>query len=143
MNCRNCGKEVVAGAEICVSCGFRPLKGTSYCQQCGSPTQAGQEMCVKCGFRLVTQAAAGKVDVPLFLFALFFGGFGVHHFLLKNKTRGSAYLATTLASYMVMFFGAAANVGPVVILGGIGLIVLAILIIIDWTKILTGKLHRT
>lgn len=49
MYCRVCGNEVHPNAEICVSCGCRPVAGDTYCQECGTETRPGQEYCVECG----------------------------------------------------------------------------------------------
>lgn len=50
--CRNCGKELLPQAAICIGCGVAPPKGGSYCQNCGSPVVPLAEVCVKCGVRL-------------------------------------------------------------------------------------------
>src|SRR2546426_4174285 len=50
--CRNCGNPVREGAEICPSCGTRPLFARAHCQSCGGSTAPTQEVCVKCGMRL-------------------------------------------------------------------------------------------
>lgn len=49
MYCRLCGNEVHPNAEICVSCGCRPLAGDTYCQECGTETRPDQEYCIECG----------------------------------------------------------------------------------------------
>lgn len=52
MYCRVCGSEVHPNAEICVSCGCRPLAGDTYCQECGTETRQKQEYCIECGTNL-------------------------------------------------------------------------------------------
>lgn len=52
MFCRNCGKEVVQQAVVCVSCGVAPSGGKKYCQNCGAETNIAAEICTKCGVRL-------------------------------------------------------------------------------------------
>lgn len=52
MYCRNCAAEVNEKAEVCVSCGVRPLNENKYCQECGAETTEKQELCTKCGCRL-------------------------------------------------------------------------------------------
>ncbi len=54
MFCRVCGNSLNDKAEICVSCGCKPLNGKEYCQECGEKTTEKQEMCVKCGCKLRT-----------------------------------------------------------------------------------------
>ena len=54
MFCRVCGNSLNDKAEICVSCGCKPLNGKEYCQECGEKTTEKQEMCIKCGCKLRT-----------------------------------------------------------------------------------------
>ncbi len=61
MYCRNCGNEVSENAEICLSCGVRPLLEKNFCQNCGKETQSNQELCVKCGVLLKSQATDGFI----------------------------------------------------------------------------------
>jgi len=60
MYCRNCGSAVNEKAEVCMSCGVRPLNGTKYCQECGAETTEKQEICTQCGCRL--KAMGVKID---------------------------------------------------------------------------------
>lgn len=52
MFCRECGNEIPANAEYCISCGFRPMKSNHYCNWCGTQTRPNQELCVSCGHML-------------------------------------------------------------------------------------------
>ncbi len=54
MFCRNCGKEVADKAEICVSCGVKPLNGDKYCQNCSAEVNPNAEICIKCGLIIKT-----------------------------------------------------------------------------------------
>lgn len=65
MHCRNCGKEVLEKAEICPSCGVRPLAEKIYCQECGAETKPNQEICVKCGMRLKTLQLVTEMGTPI------------------------------------------------------------------------------
>jgi uncharacterized RDD family membrane protein YckC len=56
MYCRECGNQVNSKAEICTSCGVRPLNSNKHCQSCGSETKPQQEMCVQCN-TLLTHSA--------------------------------------------------------------------------------------
>jgi len=49
MFCRNCGKELIGGHEICPQCGARPMRGNSFCSNCGAPTTPLTKICPKCG----------------------------------------------------------------------------------------------
>jgi uncharacterized RDD family membrane protein YckC len=57
MYCRECGNQVNPKAEICTSCGVRPLNSNKHCQGCGSGTTPQQEMCVQC-HTLLTRSAS-------------------------------------------------------------------------------------
>ncbi|MBM7649906.1 putative membrane protein YvbJ [Bacillus ectoiniformans] len=59
MYCRECGNSVNDRAEVCSSCGVRPLNGQNFCQSCGTETKAAQELCTKCGERLKNLKGAG------------------------------------------------------------------------------------
>ncbi|WP_353893490.1 zinc ribbon domain-containing protein [Proteinivorax hydrogeniformans] len=59
MFCRNCASELSEKAEVCMSCGLRPLSESKYCQECGAETSEKQEICVKCGCRVHKAAATG------------------------------------------------------------------------------------
>ena len=56
MYCRNCGEKLNENAEVCMSCGVRPLNEKMYCQECGAETSEKQEICVECGCRLEYEA---------------------------------------------------------------------------------------
>jgi TM2 domain-containing membrane protein YozV/RNA polymerase subunit RPABC4/transcription elongation factor Spt4 len=59
MHCRSCGADVNAKAEVCTSCGVRPLNDTKFCQECGASTHDEQEICTSCGCRLIRQSRSG------------------------------------------------------------------------------------
>ena len=63
--CRTCGNAVAPTAEICTTCGTRPLLGRAFCQGCGVGTRAEQELCLACGVRLKTLLAADTRGVPI------------------------------------------------------------------------------
>jgi hypothetical protein len=49
-----------------MSCGVKPLSGTSFCPNCGAQTTAMTEMCTKCGARVVGKApTTGGSWMPL------------------------------------------------------------------------------
>ncbi|WP_350343907.1 hypothetical protein PRVXT_000269 [Proteinivorax tanatarense] len=52
MFCRNCASQLNDKAEVCMSCGLKPLNENKYCQECGAETSDKQEICIKCGCRL-------------------------------------------------------------------------------------------
>lgn len=65
MHCRNCGKEVIEKADICVNCGVRPLAEKNFCQECGADTKTNQELCIKCGVMLKTMQIALTNGLPI------------------------------------------------------------------------------
>jgi hypothetical protein len=59
MYCRNCGKEVAEKAEICISCGVKPMAGTKYCHNCAAEVNEKAEICIKCGVSFKKHATHG------------------------------------------------------------------------------------
>lgn len=47
--CREFRQELEPGAEFCMGCGCRPLRGECFCHVCGAETDPGQKNCVDCG----------------------------------------------------------------------------------------------
>ena len=101
MYCRNCGKEVLPEAVVCVSCGLPPNSGKKYCQNCGSETNAAAEICTKCGVRLAVSASElpEKSRMAAGLLGIFLGGLGVHRFYLGYIPIGVAQLVLALLGF--------------------------------------------
>ncbi len=97
MYCRHCGEQLDDKAEICFSCGNKPLADDNYCPQCGAQTTPEMEQCLNCGMKLKishdysknrrviysdkSKTAAGTLAVVL-------GAFGAHDFYLGDKSKG-------------------------------------------------------
>ncbi len=105
MFCRNCGKEVTPpNAEVCLSCGVKPLNGTAYCNNCGTQTNPQQEICIKCGVKLsrATGTSFGgpgeKSKLVAGLLGIFLGGFGIHRFYLGYTGIGIIQIVVTICT---------------------------------------------
>ena len=55
--CRNCGKEVQAGAFACMNCGLPPMKANHFCPTCGADSHQDAVICVKCGIKLPSNSS--------------------------------------------------------------------------------------
>lgn len=105
MYCRNCGREVPAGAEFCMSCGVRPQNGTAFCHNCGAETSQQQEVCIRCGARLpsVSSLSLGapgeKTRIVAGLLGILLGGFGIHRFYLGYTGIGIVQIIVTICTF--------------------------------------------
>ncbi len=61
--CRNCGKEVAAGAFACMGCGLPPMKANNYCNSCGAPSHTDAVVCIKCGIKLTNRSASSATII--------------------------------------------------------------------------------
>ena len=94
MFCRTCGKELAEGADFCISCGVRPLKGNKFCNACGAETRPDAELCVKCGVRLGRIEQEGKSWLVALLLSIFLGKLGIDRFYLGRIGTGILKLIT-------------------------------------------------
>ena len=77
MFCKNCGKEIMPNAVICVGCGVKVGDGSNYCANCGQQIapaagmtaeqvaeygqkKYGKKLCIKCG----KEAGAAQAEQP-------------------------------------------------------------------------------
>ncbi|MBN1191865.1 MAG: hypothetical protein JXA46_19090 [Dehalococcoidales bacterium] len=63
MYCRNCGKEITAGAGSCPNCGVSTGSGKSYCPNCGYQTGELAVTCARCGFKLSSSGYQGSAEL--------------------------------------------------------------------------------
>lgn len=105
MFCRNCGNEVVEKAVACMKCGLAPHDGNKFCNECGKATAERAIVCVSCGVSLERKASSGAArgsvagadkKVPAGICGIFFGGLGIHKFVLGYNTEGLIMLLVTV-----------------------------------------------
>lgn len=97
MYCRNCGKNILENAVICVGCGTPIAMGNNFCQSCGNTTGANSTVCLSCGVRLFTiNANEGlKSKIVAGVLGIFLGGLGIHRFYLGYVGIGVIQLVLT------------------------------------------------
>ena len=104
MFCRNCGKEVAENAEVCVSCGMKPLMGKKFCQNCGAETKENQEVCTKGGVKLKSSMGKGaKSKLVAGLLGIFLGYLGIHKFYLGYPVPAVIVLLISIIGGLLTF----------------------------------------
>ena len=122
MFCKNCGTQLNDNQAICLNCGVNVGTGNAFCQTCGQPVAPNAAVCLSCGCKVDNSAAGGhdklngQDKMTMALVCFFLGGFGVHNFMMGEKSRGIKKIIFTF-------------------LCGIG----GILALIDFINILTDK----
>lgn len=127
MYCKNCGKEVMNGAAVCLSCGVATGNGSSYCPNCGAQTMPGAAICTHCGVALApaVNPAECKSKLTAGLLAIFLGSLGIHNFYLGNTGKAVAQL-------LISLLGSCVVVGPMAS---------GIWALIEGIMIFTGKIN--
>lgn len=121
MFCKNCGKPMNDNQAICLNCGVKTGVGEGYCANCGNAVAPGAEVCMSCGVAIKKGGSnddykgMGKIGIALICF--FFGGIGIHNFILGETKKG---IFKIIASFCLF---------------GIG----SIFALIDFIKILVDK----
>jgi hypothetical protein len=104
---------------ICLKCGVKAGEGASFCPNCGGATAPNAEVCMNCGVALKGAKKgdlAGKDKLTIALICFFFGGIGIHNFMMGENKKGIIKIVLTCCF-------------------GIG----SILALIDFIKILTDN----
>lgn len=149
MYCRNCGKELPAGAELCISCGVRPLNGNKFCQNCGAKTRPEQEVCLKCGTLLKREEKheplGRKNKLIALLLCLFLAPLGVHRYYMGRVGSGVAMLLLYFSIFVFLFMGSMRSFPEPVwigllVFGAFALVGYMVWWIIDLISIATGKM---
>ena len=102
MYCRNCGKELVDGAAVCVQCGVAAGNGSAFCPSCGNQTVPGAAVCTHCGVALGAAAPATgeqKSKMTAGLLGIFLGGLGIHNFYLGYTGKAIGQIALTFCGF--------------------------------------------
>ena len=94
MYCRNCGKEILNNAFVCVNCGVIVQEGHRYCQACGAESSPNAIFCVKCGNRLRRRMSRSKIIAGIL--GILLGGLGVHRFYLGYIGIGIIQIIVTM-----------------------------------------------
>ena len=142
MYCRHCGKELPAGAELCISYGVRPLNGNKFCQNCGAETKPEQEICLKCGTLLKREDKqidpTRKNQLMALLLCLFVGWLGVHRYYMGRVGSGVAMLVLYLSGLVAFLF--TIRYRGLYVLAAMAFIGFFVWWIIDLISIATGKM---
>lgn len=97
MFCKNCGKEVMPNAVICVGCGVKVGDGVNYCMNCGNQIAPNANVCTTCGCATnnIMPGTQRKSKMTAGLLGIFLGGWGVHNFYLGNTGKAIAQIVLT------------------------------------------------
>lgn len=91
MFCKNCGEAMNDNQAICLKCGVKAGEGASFCPNCGGATAPNAEVCMNCGVALKGAKKgdlAGKDKITIALICFFFGGIGIHNFMMGENKKG-------------------------------------------------------
>ncbi len=98
MFCKNCGKEVLPNAAICVGCGVKVGDGVNFCMNCGNQIAPNATVCTTCGCATnnIMPGTQRKSKMTAGLLGIFLGGFGVHNFYLGYTGKAIAQIVLSL-----------------------------------------------
>ncbi len=122
MYCRNCGNEINENAEICPSCGVKPLAEKNFCQNCGVETKTNQEICVKCGVKLQNTSnilTSSKSKIAAGILGILLGSLGIHKFYLGYTVPGIIMLLVSIIGGIITLGIAAGVMGTIGLIEGI------------------------
>lgn len=103
MYCRFCQSQVHPNAEVCVSCGCRPLAGDKYCQECGTETRPDQELCIECG-TILSNEKAGK-DTPYASFGLRAAAYLIDSVIMGTASTAIWFIFVFIVLFVAGFLG--------------------------------------
>ena len=94
MFCRNCGEAMNDNQAICLKCGVKTGTGNAFCSNCGKPVDPNAAVCLSCGVAIKGHGASGeaglngKDKMTIALICFFFGGLGIHNFMMGENKKG-------------------------------------------------------
>lgn len=94
MFCKNCGKEIMPNAVICVGCGVKVGDGVNYCMNCGNQIAPNANVCTTCGCATnnIMPGTQRKSKMTAGLLGIFLGGLGIHNFYLGYTGKAIAQI---------------------------------------------------
>lgn len=98
MFCKQCGKEVMPNAAICVGCGVKVGDGINYCANCGNQIAPNASVCTVCGCATnnIMPGTQRKSKITAGLLGIFLGGLGIHNFYLGYTGKAIAQIFLSL-----------------------------------------------
>lgn len=96
MYCKNCGEMLNPNQAICLKCGVEVGKGNGFCSSCGKEVMQNASVCMNCGVAINSSGAKGvggnnlngKDKVTIAIICFFFGGIGIHNFMMGESKKG-------------------------------------------------------
>ncbi len=104
MYCKNCGKPINKDQYVCLNCGVKCGTGKKFCLYCGTQVGENAIVCLGCGASTEapksgnsgsnTQSSTGakliggQDKTVIAIICFFFGGWGVHNFMMGEKNKG-------------------------------------------------------
>ena len=104
MYCRNCGRKLLPGADICDVCGIKPPLGQHYCNSCGVGVLPQAEKCIICG-AVFGKPPRPKAKTIAVLLAVFLGYWTWVYTYRKNAWKFWVGLAAGLPSFVIFNIG--------------------------------------
>lgn len=110
--CRNCGKQLNPGEQVCMGCGVPVGTGHNYCWNCGGKTDPQAVVCVTCGAGLVpqnggqpntaqqTQNPNAKSKIAAGILAILLGWLGIYNFYLGYTGKAVGQLILGLLGFL-------------------------------------------
>lgn len=104
MYCRSCGEHMNDNQAICLKCGVKTGEGDAFCPNCGEAIKnPDAEVCLGCGVSLKKRRnvslegdLGGHDKVTIALICFFFGGLGIHNFMMGEKKKGIFKIAALI-----------------------------------------------